>query len=182
MFINIRFNKTNVAKCLFILIAIVLIIFFLISTYRIFSESISNSNEKNTEVLTPEVIKITAENYTNVLKAVHDDLNSYVGKKICFSGYIYRASDFNENQFVLARDMVISSDLKTLVVGFLCECKNIKSFENNTWVEITGTITKGKYIEEIPIINITDIKAINKPEKTYVYPPDESFVPTINIF
>ena len=28
--------------------------------------------------------------------------------------------DFNNEQFVLARDMIVSSDFQTVVVGFLC--------------------------------------------------------------
>lgn len=78
--------------------------------------------------------------------------------------------------------MVISSNLKTLVVGFLCEFENAKSFKDNTWVEITGTITKGSYHEPIPVIQVTEMENIKKPEEYYVYPPDDSFVPTINLF
>lgn len=181
MFIcNISLNKTKVVKCLFAIIAIILIIFFGFSAYRIFRESMNSS--VNDCLPNPDVINITSANYTNVLKTVHDDLSTYLGKKIHFSGYIYRVSDFTETQFVLARDMIISSDLKTLVVGFLCESKDAPKFETNTWIEITGIITKGKYREEIPVIQVTEIKKINKPNECYVYPPDDSFVPTINLF
>ena len=105
-----------------------------------------------------------------------------MGKKIRFSGYIYRVSDFTEKQFVLARDMIISSDLKTLVVGFLCNYGDAKKFETNSWVEIVGTITKGNYHESVPVIDVEEIKKITKPTECYVYPPDNSFVPTANIF
>ena len=33
--------------------------------------------------------------------------------------------DFKETEFVLARDMIISSDMQTLIVGFLCDYKNV---------------------------------------------------------
>ena len=108
-------------------------------------------------------------------------INTY-GKKIKFSGYIYRVPDFNDMQFVVARDMVISSNLKTLVVGFLCNYKEAKRYDTNTWVEIIGTITKGNYHEIVPVIEVTEMKNITKPAEIYVYPPDESFVPTVNIF
>ena len=48
---------------------------------------------------------MTDENYTNVLKEVHENLDTYVGQKICYTGYVYRVADLPENQFVLARDM-----------------------------------------------------------------------------
>lgn len=184
MFIcNISLNKTKFVKWLFAIIAIILIIFFAISAYRIFCQSMDISNSKVSDSMpNPDIIDITSANYTNVLKTVHDDLPNYLGKKIRFSGYIYRVSDFSETQFVLARDMIISSDLRTLVVGFLCDSKEAKKFETNTWVEITGTITKGIYREEIPVIQVTEMKKINKPEECFVYPPDESFVPTANLF
>lgn len=181
MFIcNISLNKTKLVKWLFAIVAIALIFFFVYSAYRIFSESMSSS--VNDSIPNPDVIDITSGNYTNVLKTVHDDLNTYVGKKIHFSGYVYRVSDFSEAQFVLARDMIISSDLKTLVVGFLCESKDAKKIETNTWVEVTGTITKGNYYEEIPVIQVNEMKKINKPEECFVYPPDDSFVSTVNLF
>lgn len=177
---NISLNKTKLVKFCFGIVAVILIIFFLFSAYRIFKES-SNSRTNDT-MPSSDVIAISAENYTNVLKTVHDQLDSYIGKKICFSGYVYRVSDFTDTQFVLARDMVISSDLRTLVVGFLCESKQVKLYENGTWVQVTGKIVKGNYHEEIPVIEVSEIKKIDKPENSYVYPPDDSFVPTVNIF
>ena len=177
---NVSLNKTNLVKIFLGVVAVVLIIFFLFSAYKIFKESMGT--HVSDSVHNPDVIPISSENYTNVLKAVHDNLGEYIGKKICFSGYIYRVSDFNDKQFVLARDMIISSDLKTLVVGFLCEAKHAKAFEDNAWVQITGKITKGTYHEAVPIIEVLEIKKIDKPEETYVYPPDDSFVPTFNLF
>ena len=33
----------------------------------------------------------------------------------------------------------------------------------------------------MPIIKVTDIKVVNKPNEEYVYPPDESYIPTSDI-
>lgn len=101
--------------------------------------------------------------------------------KLILSGYVYRVLDFSENQFVLARDMVISSDYQSVIVGFLCEADNAKDFENNTWVEITGEITKGNYHGDMPIVKVTEIKQVDKPNEELVYPPDESYIPTNGI-
>ena len=92
-------------------------------------------------------------------------------------------TDFQENEFVLARDMIISSDLQTLIVGFLCDYKKPNDFKNESWVELTGEIIKGNYHGDMPIINVKEIKQIEKPQNDiYVYPPDDSFVPTVNLF
>ncbi|MBR6033799.1 MAG: hypothetical protein IKP28_03560 [Clostridia bacterium] len=162
---------------MFTIIAIILICFFSYSIYRIIKEGSQDACQINSDV-----INIDSKNYTNILKEVHDNLDKYLGKKIRFSGYIYKVPDFSDMQFVLARDMIISSDLKTLVVGFLCNCKEAKNFEENTWVEIVGTIEKGNYHEPIPVINVSEIKKVVKPTECYVYPPDSSFVPTVNLF
>ena len=180
MFIyNIKINVKALVKILFILIAIIITIYFCVSAYKIYN----NSFKVKDESLEPNVMYLTAENYTNVLKAVHDNAESYLGKKICFTGYVYRVLDFKDTEFVLARDMIISSDMKTLIVGFLCDYKDAKNFENESWVELTGEITLGTYHGNMPIIKVNDIKQIERPQDNiYAYPPDDSYVPTSNIF
>lgn len=104
------------------------------------------------------------------------------GQKISFTGYVYRVYDFTDTQFVLARNMVISSDNQTLVVGFLCNSKEASKFNDGTWVNITGTITKGDYHGDIPIIEVNEFKASEKPADEYVYPPDDTYIPTSALF
>lgn len=176
---NIKFNGKALVKLLFVIVAIAVTIYFVVSAWKIYN----NSFKVKDEIAEPDVMQLTAENYTNILKSVHDDIDSYVGKKICFTGYVYRLLDFKETEFVLARDMVVSSDMQTLVVGFLCDCKNAKDFENDSWVEITGEITQGSYHGDMPIIQVKEIKQIEKPQDNiYVYPPDDTYVPTSAMF
>lgn len=173
MFINIKLSK--LFKIFFIIVAIIMVIFFGISVYQIYTKtvSVSTNGENNSDI-----VEITANNYTNVLKAVHEDIDEYVGKKVHFTGYVYRVFDLTDTQFVLARNMIISSDNKAVVVGFLCNYDNAKDFENNTWVDITGTITKGNYHGDIPIIEIDEINQVDSPSDEFVYPPDDTFLPT----
>ena len=145
---------------------------------------ISNSFFKTNDTLPNDknkVYELTAQNYTSVLENVHLNIDTYVGQKIKFAGYIYRLYDFDENQFVLARDMIVTSDFQTVVVGFLCSSPDAKNFDDNTWVEITGTITKGDYYGDIPIIEVESINKVNKPNEECVYPPDSSFVVTSTV-
>lgn len=179
MFINIKVNGKAIVKILFILIAVLITIYFCISTYKIYSNSFKIKDELNSS----DVMYLTSENYANVLKAVHDDIDSYVGKTICFSGYVYRLVDFKETEFVLARDMIISSDMQTLIVGFLCDSKKAKEFANDSWVELTGEITEGNYHGSMPIVEVKEIKQIEKPQNDiYTLPPSENYIPTSSIF
>lgn len=182
MFIyNLKINGSKVFKVFFVIIIILIICILGTVIFKVFNGASAKKSSNSTCMPQNDICKISANNYTNVLKAVHDDINSYVGVKINFSGYIYRLSDFNDNQFVLARNMVISSDFQTVVVGFLCEYDNAKNLADNSWVEITGEIVKGNYHGDMPIVKITDIKNIEKPNDEFVYPPDESYIPTSGI-
>ena len=98
--------------------------------------------------------------------------------KIKFIGYVYRVFDFTDSQFVLARNMIINSENQAVVVGFLCDYENAKNLKNNSWVEITGTITKGNYHGDIPIVEINEINYVDSPSDEFVYPPDENYIPT----
>ena len=179
MFIfNIKINSKNIVKTAFIIMSIIITIFFIISIYKILSESFRVRDK----ISTPEVSFVESNNYTNVLKSVYENLDDYVGQTICFKGYIYRNSDFKENEFVLARDMTTSRANETLVVGFLCNHKNAKDFVDGCWVEITGTIEKGNYHGEIPILKVVKISTTDKPEDALVFPPDDTYVPTAVIY
>ena len=56
---------------------------------------------------------------------------------------------------------------------------NIKNYADDTWVEVTGTIKKVDYHGDMPELQITSLKEIDKPNDEYVYPPDESYIPTV---
>jgi uncharacterized repeat protein (TIGR03943 family) len=177
---NIKINGSKTFKYFFIGIVLIVIIIVGIVSFRIFYGA-SNSSEISGCLPQNKICKLSSTNYTNILKSVHENIDSYVGIQINFTGYVYRVLDFNDNQFVLARNMIISSDFQSVVVGFLCECDNAKNFDDGTWVELTGTITKGNYHGDMPIINVTKINEINKPNDEFVYPPDESYIPTSGV-
>lgn len=177
MFIcNVKVNGKLCFKVIMIIMGIIVLAIFGLSVYKLFlaQEEVITIND---ETRHSNITEIMPNNYTNILKAVHDDIDSYAGKEIKFSGYVYRVIDFSDNQFVLARDMIVDS--QSYVVGFLSEYDKIRDFEDGTWVEITGTITKGKYHNQaIPIIKINSINRIEKPEDEFVLPPQDTYIPT----
>lgn len=179
MFIfDMKVNSKLFLKIFFaILFAVILIIFFL-GLYKIF---FSNKNKVDDNIKVNDVTQISSNNYTNILKEVHNNLDNYVGKKIKFTGFVYRLYDFSDNQFVLAREMLVSSNYQAVVVGFLCNLNEASKYSNGTWIEIEGTITKGDYHGEIPVINIYKIQEVPIPSDEYVYPPDNSYINTINL-
>ena len=181
MFIyNFKLDGNKLFRFLMFGILIVIIIVTIFSVYKTF---FSNTTVKiNDNLKTSDIIEIDSSNYTNVLKAVHDNIDEYVGKNIKFTGYVYRVYDFEDNQFVLARDMIINSNFQSLIVGFLCNSSEASNYSNDTWITVTGQIVKGYYHGDIPVIEIKDIEETSVPTDEYVYPPDDTFVPTSTLF
>ena len=175
---NFKVTRTSIFKCILIKTAIIFIILFGIAVYRIVSASLGDNFKVNDSIIQGKVATLTVDNYTDVLKMVHNDLDTYIGQKIKFSGYVYRAPDFTDCEFVLARNMLVNNNSQSLIVGFLCNYDDIKSYPDNTWVEITGEITKGDYHGEIPVIKITQINKIQKPTDEFVFPPDDTYIST----
>ena len=164
MFIyNFKVNGSKIFKYFFTGIVLLIIVILIFVSIRIF---VGAKNNRNISSCMPQnhISIISAKNYTNVLKTVH-----------------YRVLDLTDTQFILARDMIISSDHKYVIVGFLCEYEKAQNFSNETWVELTGKITKGNYHGDMPIIKVTDIKTVDKPNEEYVYPPDDTYIPTSDI-
>ena len=181
MFIcNFKVNGSKIFKYFFTGIVLLIIAILIFVSIKLF---VGAKNEKNVSSCVPQsnISVISTKNYTNVLKTVHENIDTYVGIKINFTGYVYRVADLTDTQFILARDMIISSDFQYVIVGFLCECKNAKDFEDESWVELTGEITKGNYHGDMPIVKVTEIKTVDKPSEEYVYPPDESYIPTSDV-
>ena len=180
---NIKLNKKIIFKFSLIFMFSIAIIIFVLGILHIVSKNkdINNLNYLNDSIPSSEITQIQPQNYTNILKAAHENLDDYIGQKIAFSGYIYRLTGFSENQFVLARDMDIGNN-QTLVVGFLSSSEKANEFPTYTWVEITGEITKGYYNGEVPILKILSINKASKPENATVCVPDSSYVPTAVIY
>ena len=129
-----------------------------------------------------DVANLTDENYTNVLQEVHKNLDTYIGQKICYTGYVYRVSNIEDNQFILARDMQLENTNQTVIVGFLCNCQNANQFETYDWIKITGTIQKGFYFGDIPCVEIEKIEKVKPPENQIVPAPNDNFIETAIIY
>ena len=180
MFIfNLKLNKNLFSKILFILMLIIIISIFIYGVYVIFIKHNKTSNIDSC-IKNEEIFEITESNYTNILKASNDNVDNYVGLKVHVIGYVYRLLNFEENQFVIARDMLISNDNQYLIVGFLAESEDVKNFEDGTWVDVIGEIKKGDYAGDIALLDVISITKTNEPQNSYVSMPDETYIPTFN--
>ena len=177
MFIyNLKLNKKALSR-LFIIISLLIVIAIIsFSIYIIFFKH--NTNSSN-DVNFDNIIDLNENNYTNILKSVNEDIDSYLGISVRVTGYVYRLLDFGENEFVVARDMRFNNDNQSLVVGFLCNYDDAYKYSDGTWVEVVGKIKKGKFNGNIAILDVVSIKETNAPENIFVYPPDKTYIPTL---
>ena len=106
------------------------------------------------------------ENYTEILKTIHDNIDGSIGKTIHMRGFVFRMPDFKENYFVCGRNTIANSEDK--VAGFLCEYDKASEILDNEWIEITGVIIKGDYNGSMPIIKIGSLNKITAPANTFV--------------
>ena len=178
MFIyNFKMNKKALYRGFIAISLSIIICIIMYSIYIIFIKK-----NKTCDANQKDIIDLNETNYTNILKASNEDINSYVGLKVRITGYVYRLIDFDETQFVVARDMKFEKNSQSLVVGFLCESKESSKYPDGTWVEIVGKIKKGRFNDELAVLDVISIKETNKPVNLYVNPPDNTYIPTSNIF
>lgn len=177
MFIcNLKMNKKVLSRSFITLSLLIIFSIIFYSLYIIFFKNTSTCDSyKN------DIVNLNETNYTNILKAANEDVNSYVGSKVSVKGYVYRLIDFNKNQFVVARDMRFREDSHSLIVGFLCESNKAQNYSDGTWVEVVGKIKKGKFNDELAVLEVISIKETSKPENIYVNPPDNTYIPTIGM-
>lgn len=179
---NVKLSKTKIFKTILAIMAMICIALTGTALFKIYKSNTEVEVLGGDCMPSNDVANLTDENYTNILKAVHENLNTYIGQKICYTGYVYRVPDIAENQFILARDMQIENSNQTVIVGFLCTVPNAQEFDTYSWVKITGTIEKGYYFGDIPCINISEIEKTSEPENCIVPPPNEKFIPTSVIY
>lgn len=177
---NIKMNRNLLKNIIIIAIILLLVVVFMVVGYKFYDSTSKVRINDDIPASDNSIIEINANNYTNILKDSHENIDKYVGKRIKFTGFVYRLYDFDEDQFVLGREMIISSDNHVVVVGFLCRnCANdidIQNFKDRSWVEVEGVITEGEYHGKLPVVNVECIKETDVPNEEFVYPPDDSFV------
>lgn len=173
---NFKINKKVIIKLGIIGLAICITLVFAIVGRRFY---VSATRFKVNDDYKNDYIEINTNNYANILRDSHENIDKYVGKKIKYTGFVYKLYDFKEDQFVLARNMIISSDNQTVVVGFLCQydSRSVSSLEQGCWVEAEGIIQKGNYHGALPVVKITNLTRVEAPKDELISPPSDTYIP-----
>lgn len=116
-------------------------------------------------------IVVTDENYLDIMTMLDIHLDRFIGKELELMGFVYREPDFDDNQMVVARFSMTCCVADAAVYGTMIETDDAHLYENDTWVRVSGTLTKGQYHEfTIPIVQMREIVLIDEPHQPYVFP------------
>ena len=94
---------------------------------------IFGKNEKDVDIYENNIdYVITENNFTNMLKDIHENIDDNVGKTVKISGFVFTMPDFKDNYFVCGRNMILSGNEK--IVGFLCDYEKAYNLLESEWV------------------------------------------------
>lgn len=130
---------------------------------------------KMRNVTDKDLLEVDSSNFYDVLEGLSHNPDQYKGKKINISGFIYKESSFDRNQFVIARMAVACCAADTQIVGLMCNYNNAYKLKENQWVRATGyidtiSISINGIEDKIPLLVLETIKEIEEPKDKYIYP------------
>lgn len=119
------------------------------------------------------IIKINSKNFVLSLDEIIGNLSKYDGMRIEITGFIYEDPSLNleENQFIIARYMMVCCAADMQIAGLRCQYRTSDLYDTNTWVTIKGKIKNDVYEgQPDPLILIDEIYRDDNPDTSYVYP------------
>lgn len=118
-----------------------------------------------------DMIQMSDHIYASYYRAINTEPDSFMNRKINIKGFVYKEEGFNPDELVIARFVITHCIADASVIGFLSEFDQAINYEENTWIELEGTLdTKNYYGEEIPLIQVDTVKIIEEPVEPYIYP------------
>jgi putative membrane protein len=143
-------------------------IYFNQNDYGKIMEKLRRSHENKKE------LTITAKNYLEMMELIYYAPNEFLGKKIIYSGFVYRDSSaqMGKNMAFIFRFGVVHCIADSGVFGLLNEFPKNVFFENNEWVKVAGVL-ETKYVslfkQTLPFLKVESVSKKRAPSNQYVY-------------
>ncbi|WP_025026613.1 TIGR03943 family putative permease subunit [Caldalkalibacillus mannanilyticus] len=123
------------------------------------------------ELFEEEIIYIEDDNFLDVMTVLDMYLDEFQGKKVELEGFVYREPGVKTNEMVVARFSMTCCTADSSVYGLLSKGEETKTYENDTWVRVQGSIGRSEFGGwVIPLLQLEQIVEIEPPENQYVYP------------
>lgn len=119
-----------------------------------------------------QLIKITDENYLEVMELIYNYPSEFIGKKISYEGFVYKTPDGEKEDNFLFRFGIIHCVADSGVFGLLTHMPEGTNVKNNEWYKVEGTIQSDYYEpfkRDIPVVEVNTLTKIEVPKNQYVY-------------
>ena len=118
------------------------------------------------------LIKITDENYLEVMELIYNYSSEFIGKKISYEGFVYKTPDGEKEDNFLFRFGIIHCVADSGVFGLLTHMPEGTNVKNDKWYKVEGTIQSDYYEpfkRDIPVVEVNTLTKIEAPKNQYVY-------------
>lgn len=119
-----------------------------------------------------QLIKITDENYLEVMELIYNYPSEFIGKKISYEGFVYKTPDGEKEDNFLFRFGIIHCVADSGVFGLLTHMPEGTNVKNEEWYKVEGTIQSDYYEpfkRDIPVVEVNTLTKIEAPKNQYVY-------------
>ncbi|EOS7847395.1 TIGR03943 family protein [Enterococcus hirae] len=119
-----------------------------------------------------QLIKITDENYLEVMELIYNYPSEFIGKKISYEGFVYKTPDGEKEDNFLFRFGIIHCVADSGVFGLLTHMPEGTNVKNDEWYKVEGTIQSDYYEpfkRDIPVVEVSTLTKIEAPKNQYVY-------------
>ncbi|EOZ5989257.1 TIGR03943 family protein [Enterococcus hirae] len=119
-----------------------------------------------------QLIKITDENYLEVMELIYNYPSEFIGKKISYEGFVYKTPDGEKEDKFLFRFGIIHCVADSGVFGLLTHMPEGTNVKNDEWYKVEGTIQSDYYEpfkRDIPVVEVNTLTKIEAPKNQYVY-------------
>jgi uncharacterized repeat protein (TIGR03943 family) len=99
------------------------------------------------------------------------DLSPFIGQPAGVVGFVYREDSLPDGQFLVSRFIISCCAADGYAVGMIVDSPQAASFEQDTWVKVTGPVDVTTYNgNPSPLIHAEAIEVVPQPEQPYLYP------------
>lgn len=136
------------------------------------SDYLDQMNELKEKYGDKQTIKITDENYLEVMELIYNYPSEFIGKKISYEGFVYQTPNDSNTDIFLFRFGIIHCVADSGVFGLLTHMPEGVTVKNDEWYKIEGTIQSDYYQpfkREFPSVVVTNAEKVSAPKNQYVY-------------
>ncbi|MFC5447543.1 TIGR03943 family putative permease subunit [Paenibacillus aestuarii] len=116
-------------------------------------------------------IEMKDEWYIEKMRAMNTFVDNFENKQIKITGFVYREDGLPDSQFIIGRLAMTHCIADIAPYGIIVEGGDANQYANDSWITVTGTISKTSYHDQkVMKINISSVEPAKAPSVPYVYP------------